>query len=76
MVWQTTGRRMHQKIEAKEIMEVGQTSWNPLAEPGVYFTELNDLVAFVQSKYRLLEHEPTVYPIYGSYRLFNQQWPS
>ena len=28
-------------------------------------TELNDLVAFVQSKYKLLEFEPTVYPIYG-----------
>ena len=76
IVWQTTGRRMHQTIEAKEIMEVGQTCWSPLAESGVYFIELNDFVGYVQSKYRLLEYEPTIYPIYGPYRLFNQQRPS
>ena len=28
-------------------------------------TQLTDLVAFVQSKYKLLEYELTDYPIYG-----------
>ncbi len=28
-------------------------------------TQLSDLVAFVQSKYKLLEHELTDYPMYG-----------
>lgn len=27
-------------------------------------TELTDLVAFVQSKYKLLEYDPTIYPLY------------
>jgi sulfur-oxidizing protein SoxX len=28
-------------------------------------TQLTDLIAFVQSKYKLLEYELTDYPIYG-----------
>ena len=28
-------------------------------------TQLTDLVAFVQSKYKLLEYQPTDYPMYG-----------
>lgn len=27
-------------------------------------TQLTDLVAFVQSKYKLLEYDPTIYPLY------------
>ena len=30
-------------------------------------TQLTDLVAFLQSKYRLREYEPTTYPLYGPY---------